>query len=193
MPKRIYSTCTMKGCSQPHYGRGFCMMHWKRWRRWGDPLISKRGQRLSTPEERFWAKVKKTDGCWLWIAHCYRGGHGAFRPSRRIPMTSAHRFSWVLHFGPIPDHLMVLHDCGTHACVRPDHLYLGTQKQNMRDRDRHGRTQAGPTAVRAKLTMGQATEIRRRYATTEESMATLAAEYGVGCTTVRNVVRGFTY
>lgn len=83
---------------------------------------------------RFWRKVVKTDTCWVWRGHVK---HARFR--FRGTSDYAHRFSWRLHRGPVPDGLFVLHHCDNPPCVNPDHLFLGTQSDNMRDRDRKGR------------------------------------------------------
>lgn len=87
-------------------------------------------------EERFWARVQKTDGCWLWTGTIRRKyGLFTFRkaPAKWITR-GAHRSSWEIHYGPIPAGLGVLHKCDNPPCVRPDHLFLGTQKDNMDDR-----------------------------------------------------------
>lgn len=99
---------------------------------------------------RFWAKVNKvgpvhpTIGteCWLWTGRPTPSGYGAFFPIRteHVP---AHRYSYVLAHGIIPDGLHVLHKCDVRLCVRPDHLFAGTQLDNVRDmlaKGREGRT-----------------------------------------------------
>lgn len=84
-----------------------------------------------TAEERFWQKVDKSEGCWLWTAATNPKGYGCFAPTPDNQM-GAHRFSYMLAKGPIPDGLFVLHRCDVPACVRPDHLFLGTQRENIR-------------------------------------------------------------
>lgn len=86
-------------------------------------------------EERFWSHVLKTDGCWFWTAKINKYGYGEMRigshadETRR--MITAHRLSYILHFGEPRD--QVLHTCDEPRCVRPDHLYDGTHEDNMRD------------------------------------------------------------
>lgn len=88
-------------------------------------------------EERFFRLVSKTDTCWLWTGTKGKDGYGKFRigsrsdDSRKI--VRAHRMSWELHMGVIPDGSWVLHHCDCRACVRPDHLYLGGPKENGND------------------------------------------------------------
>ncbi len=90
--------------------------------------------------ERFWAKVNKTDGCWLWTASKHQWGYGQIgRWKEGDRPILAHVASWVLHFGPIPKGMCVCHSCDVPPCVRPDHLWLGTQNDNTQDKMRKGR------------------------------------------------------
>lgn len=83
------------------------------------------------------ARVNVTDGCWTWTGST-RNGYG--RASYHDVSWQAHRLSWFLHNGPIPEGMFVLHHCDNPPCVRPDHLYLGDHAQNMRDRTARGRS-----------------------------------------------------
>lgn len=156
--------------------------------------------------ERFWAKVKKSDGCWLWTCALHRGGYGRFWHSGRYEQ--AHRIAYILERGPIPDGLIVCHDCpdgDNAACVRPSHLFLGTHLDNSRDmltKGRHSIYQAVNQASRnpnrcgngngmSKLTKSLADEIRQRGATM--SAYRLAGEYGVSPKTIYAVLRGETW
>lgn len=82
--------------------------------------------------ERFWSKVRKTAECWYWVGFRDRQGYGRFYEPKNA--TSAHRASWHIHYGEIPRDLCVLHKCDNPSCVRPDHLYVGTNADNVRDR-----------------------------------------------------------
>jgi len=113
--------------------------------------------------ERFWAKVTKSETCWEFAGPYNGGGYASFGA------TGAHRFSYALHFGAIPDGLHVLHRCDNRRCVRPDHLFLGTPRDNALDCSAKGRAN-GPARAhhgedhgRAKLTWGIVREIRRRH------------------------------
>lgn len=143
--------------------------------------------------KRFWEKVQKQDGdrCWLWTASTYHGGYGRLRLVNDAgvrTMCRAHRFSWELHHGPIPEELCVLHTCDNPSCVRPDHLWLGTQVENVRDMKAKGRgatlASHGPDAWRrgeqhgrAKLTEEHVREIRALVAS-GTSRAAVARQFG---------------
>lgn len=91
--------------------------------------------------QRFAAKVRRTPDCWLWTGSATPCGYGQMWVGRRGdggPLY-AHRIAWQLSHGPVPEGLSVLHHCDTPACVRPDHLFLGTHTDNMRDASRKGR------------------------------------------------------
>ena len=98
---------------------------------------------MKTLENRFWAKVNKNGSiplhcselgnCWVWTA-AKSNGYGVFGRGRKEEgQTVAHRMSWELHYGPIPLSFNVLHKCDNPSCIRPDHLFIGTQKDNLKD------------------------------------------------------------
>jgi hypothetical protein len=92
----------------------------------------------------FWSRVEKLAtecGCWIWIGACGDSTHGQQRIHDVICAT--HRVSWAIHHGPIPSGLNVLHHCDNPSCVRPDHLFLGTQQDNVDDMMRKGRASTG--------------------------------------------------
>ena len=93
--------------------------------------------RSKTITERFWEKVHITDGCWEWMARRKLHGYGEFRIIDCL--VPAHRMAWVLSVGPIPKGLLVLHRCDNPPCCNPDHLFLGTQADNLRDAIQKGR------------------------------------------------------
>lgn len=132
--------CAIPDCGKPIKARGWCGMHYKRWLRRGDPHVvlpgDHSGPRRRTPvEKRFWSKVRKTTstGCWEWIC-ALRHGYGAFFYGRdesgKKIVRPAHRVSYELLVGPIPEGLEIDHLCRNTKCVNPAHLEPVTPKVN---------------------------------------------------------------
>lgn len=84
-----------------------------------------------TFEDRFWSRVSKGDGCWLWTGTQRKDGYGSFH--RNGKYLHAHRASWIINFGEIKNKLHVLHKCDVRNCVNPSHLFLGTNHDNILD------------------------------------------------------------
>lgn len=106
-------------------------------------------------KERFLQKVlggatsRSVDGCWLWLAAVDKDGYGTFRLNGR--KQRANRASYILFVGPIPDQKIVCHFCDNPQCVNPDHLWIGSHADNIRDRDDKNRTSKGERHYNAKL------------------------------------------
>jgi hypothetical protein len=139
-------------------------------------------------------------GCWLWMRSvvtngCQNGdGYGFLRIMSRP--ARAHRLAWEIYRGSIPAGLSVLHRCDMRCCVNPDHLFLGTVKDNSDDmiakkRERHP-GQPGESNARAKLRASQVAEIRQRRQA-GENWKVLAKEYGVSHKTIWKVAAGLTW
>lgn len=149
------------------------------------------------PEERFMEKVEfePNSGCWLWSGSVNRKGYGQFMAKAGTSPYGAHRFSWVLHNGPLPPlkhaktQRCVLHRCDTPACVNPAHLFIGTRADNNADMARKGRHGFRKFA---RLTDEQVGEIRRRCAA-GEIRRTIAEDFGVCRETVGYIARGQTW
>ena len=92
------------------------------------------GRPKEDPIPRFWRKVEKLGpkDCWTWTAGRFKRGYGAFAYDGKQP-GYAHRFSYELHYGPIPDGMVVMHTCDNRQCVNPRHLRLASQGDNIRD------------------------------------------------------------
>ena len=139
----------------------------------------------------FWSKVDFTDNCWEWLAGRFPTGYGAFHIKRKQYL--AHRVAWKLMYGPIPEGFLVCHHCDNPPCVRPDHLFLGTYKDNTRDMLNKGRqnwseTPKGENHGRAKLTKEAVKEIREKYASGCFIQRELAEEYKISRRNISSIV-----
>lgn len=133
--------------------------------------------------ERFWAKVDKSGprGCWLWTGGHTGAGYGAFSLTHDKTIL-AHRYSWILANGEIPDGLEVLHQCDNPPCINPMHLFLGTQSENMTDMASKGR-QPGK-----KLTIDQIRAIRL-LRSQGAILKRIAKQFGVSIATVSKIAK----
>lgn len=154
--------------------------------------------------DRFWEKVNKNGPtvrpelgpCWVWMAAVDGKGYGKLGLGRRADgYGKASRVSWLLHFGDFPAVLDVCHTCDNPLCVRPDHLFLGTGTDNIRDAQQKGRLVGagkGERHHRAVLTDEDVRSIRRRFAA-GTPIGLMAAEYRVNYVTIWYVVRRKTW
>lgn len=142
-PKR---SCSVEGCQNIFFARNMCAYHYRRLINLGESSVIK-----PTAQELFWAKVDKNGPipqhrpelgeCWVWSSHTTTvSGYGKVT-IETVPY-QAHRLSWQWEYGPIPDGLFVCHHCDNKPCVRPTHLFLGTQIDNMQDALSKGRFDA---------------------------------------------------
>lgn len=141
-------------------------------------------------EDRFWSKVNKTDDCWLWAGRSIAsGGYGAIS-NKRGHMLKAHRLSYELANGPIPEGLYVYHKCDNPPCVNPSHLFLGTPADNVKDMEDKGRDRKafGEMAPKSKLTERQVLEIRELFPKLNISYSAMGRRYGVKHSAIKNII-----
>lgn len=125
-------TCNIEDCEKPRKARGWCAMHWQRWRKHGDPLGG--GTCYATPEEAFIARTEPIvgePGCTIWKGVTDRNGYGKLRVNGR--MVYAHRYAFEREHGPIPEGVEVDHTCWNRVCVNVEHLRLATHAENSRN------------------------------------------------------------
>ena len=142
--------------------------------------------------DRFWSRVSKTSDCWEFTP-TNSSGYGRIVVNGKRWLT--HRLSWVVHFGEIPDNLCVCHKCDNPACVRPTHLFLGTQTDNLKDMDNKGRRGTNSAVIQGeqngnvKLTDNQVSEVRRLYIAGKCNYIELAEKFDVHRTTISRIIR----
>lgn len=149
-----------------------------------------------SPMRRFWAKVNITEGCWEWTGATTKGGYGHTRDENQRQI-DAHRLAWILTYGPIPDGLLICHHCDNRKCVRPDHLFLATQKDNIQDALNKGRiatgaalnhpAQEGELNNNAKVTRKQVMQVLTLY-DNGHTQATIARKTGINRANVWAIV-----
>lgn len=131
-----------------------------------------------TVPDRFIAKLRLgPSGCWVWTGTCHGKGYGHFSANKRTNKT--HRYVWDAVHGSIPSGMHVLHRCDNPPCCNPAHLFLGTNADNVADRDAKGRQAKGDRNGKQKLTAAQVNEIRAKYEAGGATQKDLAAQYGV--------------
>lgn len=147
--------------------------------------------------EAFWKKVVKSEGgCWIWTGTKDSHGYGVVEIGTRAQgrrNTGAHRIAWSLVRGPIPEGLCVCHRCDNPPCVNPEHLFLGTQADNLRDMSEKGRrvttTTRGERVAGSKLVPESVAEIRRLFALGGMTKAALGKSFGVTEVQIGNIVK----
>ena len=144
-----------------------------------------------TVEQRFWAKVDKSKECWEWLASFRTTGYGQFGMNG-VP-TTASRVAWILTNGEIPKGMVICHRCDNRKCVRPDHLFLGTMKDNSRDMVAKGRHRApkqfgaGEKNFKAKINFEIAERIRADRKLL--SWSKLSKKYGLVVSSLYDIVK----
>lgn len=172
------------GCGQPLKTSKYTFLLNHRWNDW---------------QSRFWANVEKTDTCWLWTGYMtgptekygYITVHGkSYR---------AHRLAWEIAYGPIQDDLLVCHHCDVRRCVNPEHLFLGTQTDNLRDCFNKGRSPMNKDLSRWRLkgednhkTTLKSDEIRA-IRSSQKTVKELSIEYHVTLRTIYNIIQRKTW
>lgn len=146
-------------------------------------------------EVGFWKRVDKSDGCWNWTGMLDDAGYCYFVITRdgKKKTIKGYRLSYELHYGPIPDGMSVCHHCDNRKCVRPDHLFLGTNADNTADKVAKNRQTQGEDHSSAKLTWVQVDEIRKQYSAGKIGIQEIARMTGVLQSAIHDVVNFKTW
>jgi hypothetical protein len=188
--------CAFYGCERNAVCKSYCDKHYRRLLKHGN--VNNFGNRKideGNPVERFHKKYKVNENeCWIWIAGTRKNGKGVPYPRHSVGDKSvgAHRFSYELINGKIPEGMYVCHKCDTPLCVNPNHLFIGTHNDNMKDMVEKKRSFKGRGENKkglAKLTNEQVSKIRQSTL----SQTKLGNIYGVSQTTIGRIKRGVSY
>jgi hypothetical protein len=140
---------------------------------------------------RFWGKVSKTKTCWLWQGAKDRDGYGQIRPNSVVSVVKAHRASFYLFHGQIDEDKFVCHSCDVPSCVNPSHLFLGSNKDNVKDMDTKGRRNPAKNnqLPQTRLTPEKVREIRKLYKETSCTYKKLAVQFEVSQSAIFLIVK----
>jgi hypothetical protein len=138
-------------------------------------------------KKRFFERIKKTPYCWNWVGYVNRLGYGELWNGRH---DMAHRISWKIHHGEIPQGKFVCHLCDNPKCVNPKHLWIGDTKANTTDRTTKGRGVKGEQHPLHKLTTKEVKEIRNVDISKRGTMMKIAKQFNVSHTLIRNILKG---
>ncbi len=172
--------CIGPQCARPIVAKGLCQSHYIQHRK-GEDLRPIRRWKSGTDQEVFDHYTQDRHDCWEWQGPrsvVERGGYGVMKGRK------AHRVSWELHHGPIPEGMHVCHHCDNPPCVNPDHLFLGTDKDNAEDKVSKGRQRN-----RIVVSDEAVAEIRRLRAAGERQKD-LAEKFGISRAYVSRLVNG---
>lgn len=184
--------CSVDGCGNQTRANGMCNKHNLRVRYHGTP--DDNAHTHAPLHIRFFRKVNKTETCWLWTGNKRPNGYGSIQEGGKGSRTiSAHRLSYQMHKGEIPDGMVVMHSCDNSVCVNPQHLSLGTYKENTHDMITKGRKRiVAPKGIgngKAKLNDSLVGYIRQ----SDKNTASIARELSLSANCIRDVRTGRTW
>lgn len=189
------STCRVTTCLNSPRSYGLCGGHRKRVKDWGDVREDIPLKAHLTPWDRirFFGWRVTTAGCWEYEGARNSDGYGCFQVQKKFYL--AHRASYETWVGPIPTGLLVRHKCDNPPCINPDHLELGTQADNVGDRETRNRAYhpSGDKHWSRRMSLEKARQIRSKYAEGGRSLVSLGEEYGCSAQSISLIVRNLTW
>lgn len=178
------SQCAQKDCTKDAYCKGFCSKHYTRFLKYGSPDFTKTGHATSFLEA---AIRSQTDDCIIWPHGLFGNGYGAYKK------TTAHRaVCEAVHGSPRDGKTCAAHSCGARLCVNPRHLRWATPQENSQDMISHGTSNKGERHPGAVFSEAQVAQIKSALSA-GQSAYSLAREWGVSNTTIRNIRYGLTW
>lgn len=178
--------CSVEDCERKHDARGFCAVHYARWRRYGVTDKTTYVPRGLSLLEKFWRRVDRDttpNDCWEWIGARNRKGYGQLRHHGKLLLVN--RIACEIEHGPLKAGQQARHRCDNPPCCRPDHLEPGTALDNAHDAWKRGRMGYRDVYLRD----FQVIELRQRYAAGEKTV-TLAKEYRISRNAVQSIAAG---
>ncbi len=160
--KSLSRVCSIEGCTNKHWGLGWCAKHYQRFKKYGNPLTNI----LNTTPENFWPRISKdgpimphmTTPCWEWQGYCHaKYGYGQVSFENKLWHT--HRLAYFFTTGIRPT-LFVLHECDNRKCCNPAHLREGTNDDNIADMIKRGRKPRGEDTPNATITENQVRRLK---------------------------------
>lgn len=184
--------CFVENCEDQVVAKGMCNRHYLRHKRVG--TVEDNGRSHASLSTRFFRKVDRTATCWIWTGNTSRNGYGSIQSGGKgSPTLSAHRLSYEMHKGQIPEGCVVMHSCDNPSCVNPDHLSIGTFKENTADMIAKGRKRTiAPKGIdngKAKLNDSLVRYIRQ----SSKNAASIARELSLSANCIRGVRTGRTW
>ncbi len=171
--------CIYPDCPYPVWAKNLCNGHYLQ--AWKNQELRPLRKRVSDAESLM-EQVDKQAECWLWTGATTNSGYGLVKGYKL-----AHRVAYTLFNGPIPHGQQIRHQCHVRRCVNPDHLLVGTAKDNAADALRDNRTQTGERNPQAKLTVEQVKEI---YLNRTDTLTAISQAYGISTATASMIRSG---
>lgn len=188
-------SCSIDDCDGVHYGLGWCFKHYYRNYKHGSPHVTLKGSRYKihkTLKDSIESKyTKKSDNeCWNWRSYKGTGGYGNFTFNGKVYISS--RASYEVYVGKIPENMHVCHKCDNRACVNPNHLFVGTVADNMRDMVNKNRSAKGSNHSQAKLNESQVKKIKQMLKQ-NITHTEIAAMFNVGREAISKINQGIRW
>ncbi|TFC59422.1 MULTISPECIES: HNH endonuclease [unclassified Cryobacterium] len=191
--------CLIEECALPVKTRGWCIKHYTRWLRTGDPLRTTAVPHRAPLDEKLrftgWTEIIRRPDlgpCWEWNGRRTGLGYGrtsGHRASGGPGTVFAHRNAYEAWVGPIPAGLVVRHRCDNPPCINPTHLLVGTSADNTADSVARQRRANGERSPQHRLTDDQVSEIRAKHAAGGVTQRALARDYDISVSQMSNIIR----